>query len=83
MPTRRWISLSLALFLLATPAVRASWFSDVTGIDVNVTEATVHIDPPTPQEIPQRIQHAVDTFPAAVEGPVRDIFNLSRRIVER
>ena len=71
----RVLCLLVATTLLSPNTTAASWLSDVTGIDVNVAEGTVHVDPPTPQEVPGRIQHAIETFPAAVAGAVRDVFN--------
>lgn len=47
---------AISLFVCVLPA-RASWLSDITGIDVNVPEGKISINQPRPQDIPQMIQH--------------------------
>jgi hypothetical protein len=54
---------------------KASWLSDITHVDVNIPAGTIHVDVPTPQQIPEQIEAAVRQAPAAIEGAARAIFN--------
>ncbi|MGH8007522.1 MAG: eCIS core domain-containing protein [Candidatus Binatia bacterium] len=47
----------------------------MTGINIDVAGGKVEVNLPTPQEIPRRIEHAVRTFPNAIEGVVRGALN--------
>ncbi len=71
---RRRIVLALLLALLCR-VTQASLLSDITGVDVNLNEGTVSVDPPRPEQIPGIIQHTIENFPNVVEGTIRDLFN--------
>ena len=77
---RSGVRRTLVVFLVVTISgastnISASWLSDLTGINVDVNEGKVEVNPPTLSEIPERVRIAFETLPEAIEGTVRDIFN--------
>lgn len=65
-----------AMCVLVSPSLEAGWFDDnFLPVQIDFNQGTISVNVPTPQQVPQQVQHAVETFPAAVEGAVRDLFN--------
>src|SRR5882672_8665684 len=51
-------SVALALVVLVSiPPCYASWFSDITGINIDIPAGTVNFGPPRPDRIPQMLQN--------------------------
>ena len=70
MSTRKTLRRSLALVLavalaLLTVPVDASWLSDITGVDVNVSKGSVRVGRPDPRG-------AIERLPRVIEGTIRD-----------
>lgn len=70
MSTRKTLRRALALVLAAAfalPAlpVGASWLSDATGVDINVSKGRVRVGRPNPRG-------AIERLPRAIDGVVRD-----------
>jgi hypothetical protein len=72
--SRGKVILASTLVFLCTTA-NASLLSDITGVNVDLNEGTVSVDPPRPEEIPGIVQHTIENFPNVVEGTIRDLFN--------
>ncbi|HSE62716.1 MAG TPA: DUF4157 domain-containing protein, partial [Thermoanaerobaculia bacterium] len=55
-PAERILAFVLVLELTAGFA-RASWFSEITGIDINIPAGTIEISTPKPQAIPEMLRN--------------------------
>jgi hypothetical protein len=54
---RRILRTATFVFLAAASSARASWLSEITGIDVNLNASTVQVKPPNLAAVPQMLQN--------------------------
>lgn len=78
---RRLATAALAALALSAPtAARASWFSEITGIDIDIPNGTVRIAPPKPQAIPQMLQHLPQDAAQALLNPAGNALAVAIRV---
>lgn len=61
--------LVIASFALAPTVVQASWLSEITGIDIDIPNATIRINPPKPEAIPEMLQNLPKDVGQALLNP--------------
>ena len=59
---------AFAMFVSSSP-LQASWLSEITGIDIDIPNSTVRINPPKPQAIPQMLQNLPKDVGQALLNP--------------
>jgi len=63
----------LIAFCVIAMDARASWFSEITGVDVDVNKGTVSVKPPNLAAIPQMLQHLPKDVGQALLNPAAPI----------
>src|SRR5262245_11767249 len=71
--------------LLVCGTAHASWLSDVTGVDINVPEGTIHVDAPdlsAIERLPDVIQSLPESLPGELSGLAAAIRNARSRAIQ-
>lgn len=67
---RKSLACVVTISLLVAPLpARASWLSEITGIDIDIPNATIRVNPPKPQAIPEMLRNLPNDVGQALLNP--------------